>query len=120
MLSALAVYSMGAQVKEAALRQRYSMAADGAFLVGGGADQVLQFFDALVPLKERGGRKLDLLECAGGCERSATYRKVSLIIGVAANQTSDPAATIAFSRSECKGAVADAHKPVMKIVIKSR
>jgi len=46
MLSALAVSSLLAQVKQAALAKRYPVSTDGAFLVGGGAELLRLFLSA--------------------------------------------------------------------------
>ena len=120
------------------MKGSYRVTPDGAFIVepratvkavfdrNGGActlalygavseDKVLQVFDVLVPVKKRGAKKEDMIECAGGCERDLVYENVALATGSVGRQTSEPAAIITFSRSACKSAVAEAERIVLNI-----
>lgn len=120
------------------MKGSYRVTPDGAFIVEPGAtvkavfdhnggactlalygavseDKVLQVFDVLVPVKKRGAKKEDMIECAGGCERDLVYENVALATGSVGRQTSEPAAIITFSRSACKSAVAEAERIVLNI-----
>lgn len=125
-----------AEADEARMKRSYHVTPDAAFTIERGVTakavfdehgnactftlfgdisehKVLQTFDALVPTKKRGSKKpQDMLECMGACLRSISYRNVTLETGSVGNATSDPAAIISFKRSECKAAVAEAHKQV--------
>jgi hypothetical protein len=130
--------SLVAQVTEAALKSSYRVTEDGAFIVGAGAElkavfdssgeactltlhgpvsenRVFHIFDVLVPVKTRGVKKQDMIECVGVCQRILVYKNVALTIGAVGKQTSEPAAVITFSRPACKAAVAEASKAVLKI-----
>ena len=78
-------------------------------------DQVLQLFDVLVPAKCRGVKLQDMLACAGACREALVYQNVTLVSGVVGSQRSEPAAIITFGRADCRTAVAEAKKQVLKI-----
>ena len=65
--------------------------------------ELMQVFDMVVPQQMRGAQKSDLTECAGGCERVMQFEKVELTSGVMDHwQTSEPAAIITFTNTECE------------------
>ncbi len=130
--------SAAAQPSEKGLRRLYRMTPDGVFTLSSGVtlkavfdqhneactlilrgalseDQVLRFFDLLVPAKIRGAKENEPFWCVNVCEHAMIYRNVTLLTGVTAKQTSDPAAIITFSRPGCKVAVAEANKTVLDI-----
>lgn len=134
----LFINSLGAQVNEHELKRLYRTTPDGAFILSADVtlktvfdqhrkactlilrgpipgDQVLNLFNVLVPLKIRGVKKNEPLWCVGVCEHALIYQNVTLLTGAVGSQTSDPAAIITFSRTECKAAVAEANKTVLNI-----
>jgi hypothetical protein len=125
-----------AQVTEANLKSSYPITSDGAFIVDAAAklravfdrngeactlalyghlseDQVVRVFDVLVPVKTRGGKTQDLIQCAGICQRYLAYENVALGTWAVGKQTAEPAAIITFSHPDCKAAIAEVNKIVV-------
>jgi hypothetical protein len=132
------LWPLAAQVNESELRRSYPIAADGNLVLDSGVElkavfdrqgraclltlrgevsenQVLRLFDTLAPAKSRGVKKQDIFECVGVCQREISYENVTLATGAVAQQRSEPAAIIGFTRAECKDAVAEAKKTVLHI-----
>jgi hypothetical protein len=125
-----------AEADEARMKRLYRVAPDGAFIIEPGVSakvtfdkrggactftlfgeisegKVLETFNVLVPVDQRGSTKPEeSLQCVGSCIRTIFYKNVDLATGSFGKARSDPAAIISFKRSDCKAAVSEAHKQV--------
>jgi hypothetical protein len=121
------------------LKNRYSRASDGAFVIKPGVkikvidgvnvqgcvliilgpisqQELMKTFDTIVPPRIRGSKKQDLVECAGPCERFIDFENVDFTSGVlGAEQTSDPDAVIVFKRKNCETAARQGEKTAFSI-----
>jgi len=136
---ALVSFTAFGQTTESSLRAVYPQAPDGTFVVKPGvkikatygADrqvcvftitgpiseaELMKTFETAVPAKSRGLKRQELVECAGGCERSIQFENVGFISGVLGTwQTSEPAAMIVFKGKDCEKAVVEAEKIVFHL-----
>jgi hypothetical protein len=121
----LAPLTVCAQFTNASLRQKYTQAADGTFVIEPGitlkaiygnrqqacvlaifgaisADKLKQVFDEVVPAKTRGHKKLELMQCVGGCMQLIDFQKLHFSSGLMGTQTAEPDAIVSFKRRECR------------------
>lgn len=131
--------SVSAQVTEHEMKRLFPTAPDGAFILEPGMtvkavfdshdkactltlrgamseDEVLHYFNVLVPRNIRGPKKAaEPFWCVNVCEHVISYQNVSLVTGTTGTQKSDPAAVITFSRAECRTAISEANKTTLNI-----
>ncbi len=131
-------FTVCAQFTSESLRQKYPRAADGSFVVEPGvtiqaiygdrqqacmlaifgdisADKLKKVFEEVVPTKSRGRKKLELIQCSGGCVQLIDFEKLHFESGLIGTQTSEPDATISFKRKECKAAASAGERISMSI-----
>jgi hypothetical protein len=121
----LAPLAVHAQFTSESLKQKYLQADDGSFVVEPGvtlkaiygdrqqacvlaifgaisADKLKQVFDQVVPAKTRGRKKLELIQCVGGCMQLIDFQKLHFSSGLVGTQTAEPDAIVSFKRRDCK------------------
>lgn len=77
---------------------------------------VMQVFDAVAPSKSRGAKKIDMEECAGGCQHVLEYEKASLYSGVFDGyQTSTPSAIVTLKQPTCERVVEAVRKTALNL-----